>query len=134
MTRTLTAMYAGLALTVGTVIVLFASGDLLADHVRAGYPTYSQARIDSAATTYLTLLSVVGVLGAASWLWTIRTVRSGKRWPATAMFVVGAGVALTVLLIRDTSGDTGLPPLLGWLGILPCVAGLAAITLLWRRS
>jgi hypothetical protein len=50
------------------------------------------------------------------------------------MFALGTSIALTDLLIKDTSGDTGLPPLLGWAGLLPCVAGLLAVTLLWRRS
>jgi hypothetical protein len=83
------------------------------------------------------ILSVVGALGIASWTWTIWAVRAGKgwaRWVATAMFVVGASVALTGLLVKDTSGDTGLAPLLGWIGMLPCLAGLGAVTALWRRS
>lgn len=140
MTKTqpaLAAMYAGLVLTIAAMAVLFvdhATGNVLAGHIQAGYPGYSPARVDTAATTYLITLSVIGVLGVASWLWTIRTVRAGKRWAATAMFVVGTSIALTMLLIRDTSGDTGLPPLLGWVGIIPCVAGLSAVVLLWRRS
>jgi hypothetical protein len=36
------------------------------------------------------------------------------------------------LLVKDTSGDTGLPPLLGWTGMAPCLAGLLALALLWR--
>lgn len=50
------------------------------------------------------------------------------------MFVLGTGVALFDLLVKDTSGDTGLPPLLGWTGMLPSLAGLLAVTLLWIRS
>ena len=82
-------------------------------------------------------LSIVGVLGVVAWLWTVRVVRMRKRWgrgAATAMVALGTSVALTDLLIRDTSGDTGLPPLLGWVGILPCLPGLLAVTLLWRRA
>jgi hypothetical protein len=84
---------------------------------------------------YLVYLSVVGGLGTISWLSTIWAVKAGKRWAraaATALFVLGTSIALTDLLIRDTSGDTGLPP--GWVGMLPCLAGLFAVTLLWRRS
>jgi hypothetical protein len=55
-------------------------------------------------------------------------------WAATALFALGTGTAVFNLLVTDTSGDTGLPPLLGWAGILPCLAGLLAVTLLWRRS
>lgn len=132
------ALYAGLGLTVVAMIVLYvdqATANVLAAHIRTGYPTYTQARIDSAVTIYLGYLSVVGALGIICWLWTVRAVRTGKRWArgtATTMFALGTGIALTDLLIKDTSGDTGLPPLLGWAGILPCLAGLLAVALLWR--
>jgi hypothetical protein len=134
------AMYAGVALTVFATIVPYidhATANVLADHIRAGYPTYSQARIDTAVTTYLAYLSSIGVLGVICWFWTIRAVSARRRLAraaATATFVLGTGIALFDLLVRDTSGETGLPPLLGWIGMLPCLAGLLAVTLLWRRS
>jgi hypothetical protein len=134
------AMYAGLGLTVVALIVPYvdhATANVLAGHIRAGYPAYTQARIDSAVTAYLVYLSVVGALGIIGWLWTIRAVKAGKRWArgaATAVFALGTGIALIDLLVRDTSGDVGLPPLLGWVGMLPCLAGLLAVMLLWRRS
>ncbi|HEX2132984.1 MAG TPA: hypothetical protein VHH15_15655 [Actinophytocola sp.] len=130
------AMYAGLGLTVVAAVVPYAATQLLADHVRAGYPTYTQTQVDSAVSTYLVLLSVVGALGVLAWLGTTWGVRAGRRWArpaATAMFVLGTGVGLTGLLTRDTSGDTGLPPTLGWAGMVPCLAGLLVVSLLWRR-
>jgi hypothetical protein len=132
-------MYAGLATTVVATIVPYvdrATSNTLADHIRAGYPSYTRARIDTAATAYLVCLSVIGILGVLGWLWTVHAVKTGKRWAravATAMFALGTSVALTDLLIKDTSGDTGLPPLLGWVGVLPCLPGLLAVTFLWRR-
>ena len=137
---TIGTMYAGLGLTVVALITPYvdhATANVLAGHIRAGYPTYAQARIDSAVTTYLVYLTVVGALGIICWLWTIWALKAGKRWArgaATTMFALGAGIALIDLLIKDTSGDTGLPPLLGWAGVLPCLAGLLAVVLLWRRS
>ena len=134
------AMCAGLGLTVAAMIVPYvdhATANMLAGHIRAGYPTYTQARIDSAVTTYLVYLSIVGALGIICWLWAVWAVKAGKRWArgaATAMFALGTGIALFDLLVKDTSGDTGLPPLLGWAGMLPCLAGIVAVTLLWRRS
>ncbi len=134
------AMYAGLGLAVVALIVPYAdhaTANVLAGHIRAGYPTYTQARIDSAVTTYLVYLSVVGALGIICWIWMIWAVKAGKRWArgaATALLVLGTAVALSDLLVKDTSGDTGLPPLLGWAGMLPVLAGLLAVTLLWRRS
>src|SRR5690606_3172702 len=47
----LAAIAAGIALTVAAVAVVavdHARGGLLAEHIRAGYPSYSQARIDAA--------------------------------------------------------------------------------------
>src|SRR5690348_6104889 len=134
------AMYAGLALTVAAAVVPHvdhATGNVLADHIRAGYPTYSQSRIDTAVTTYLVYLSVIGALGIVCWLWAIWAVKAGKqwaRWAATAMFATGTCIALFDLLVRDTSGDTGLPPVLGWVGMAPCAAGLLAVTLLWAAD
>jgi hypothetical protein len=136
----ISAMYAGLGLTVVAVIVLYldlATGNVLAGHIRAGYPTYTQGRIDTAVMTYLIYLSSLGALGIICWFWAIWAVRTGKRWArsvATMMLALGVVIALFNLFVKDTSGDTGLPPLLGWVGMLPCLAGLLAVTLLWRRS
>ncbi|MFE5325981.1 hypothetical protein ACFRCG_06175 [Embleya sp. NPDC056575] len=137
--RAIGAMYAGLGLTVLATAAPYAdraTGHLLADHIRAGYPMYGDARVDSAVAGYLVLLSVIGTLGVLAWLWTIRAVKAGKPWArygATVMFALGAGAGLTGLLTEDTSGATGLPPALGWAGMAPCMAGIVAVALLWRR-
>lgn len=95
------------------------------------------ARVDSAANIYLVILSVIGALGVSGWLWTVRSVKTGKRPTravVTTLFVLGTSVELTGLLIKDTSGDTGLPHLLGWVGLAPCLPELLAVVLLWRRA
>lgn len=112
-----------------------ATENVLAGHIRSGYPSYDQARIDAAVTTYLIYLSVVGALGILSWLFAIRATSKGRRWArwfAATTFVVGTSIALFNLLVEDTSGDTGLPPLHGWVGLLPSMAGLAAVIMLRR--
>jgi hypothetical protein len=135
----LRGLYAGLVLALAALAVPYvdhATANVLAGHIRAGYPAYTQARIDSAVTSYLVYLSVAGAFGIACWLAMIWAVRAGKRWAraaATGSFALGTSIALTDLLIRDTSGDTGLPPLLGWAGVLPCLAGLVAVALLWKE-
>ncbi|MFZ3555039.1 hypothetical protein [Streptomyces sp. BH055] len=95
-----------------------------------------RARIDSAVTNYLVVLSVTGALGVLAWLTTAWAVKTAKRWAcpaATVLFMLGAGIGLVGLLAKDTSGATGLPPELGWAGMLPCLAGVVAVILLWRR-
>ena len=132
-------MYAGLAMTVIAVLVPYVdrlTSNTLAQHIKAGYPTYTQTGIDTAANTYLVYLSVIGALGLLGWVWSIRIVKAGKRWAraaVTTLFAIALVVAVTDLLIKDTSGDTGLPHVLGWVGILPCLPGLLAVALLWRK-
>ncbi|MEV0268051.1 hypothetical protein AB0H43_04680 [Hamadaea sp. NPDC050747] len=127
-------MYAGLGLTVLASVVPFAARNLLAEHIQAGYPAYDRGQVDSAVGLALTLLTVVGVLGVLAWIGTTWAVQRDKRWArpvATVMFLVGASLGLTGLLTRDTSGDTGLPATLGLLGLVPSLAGLLAVALLW---
>jgi hypothetical protein len=132
------AMFGGLMLTVITIIILYvdhATANVLADHIRTGYPSYSQSRIDSAVMIYLVYLSAIGVLGIVSWLFVIWGASKNKRltrWVATGMFALGMSIGLFNLLVRDTSGDTGLPSLLGWVGLLPNIAGILVVILLWR--
>ncbi|WP_229853102.1 hypothetical protein [Streptomyces albospinus] len=129
-------MCTGLGFTVLATIAPYADRDLLTGHIRAGYPTYAQTRVDSAVSTYLVLLSVIGALGVIAWLGTTWAVNAGTWWArpaATVMFVLGTGIGLTGLLTKDTSDATGLPPALGWAGMAPCLAGALAVALLWKR-
>jgi len=136
----LATMYAGAGLTVIAALSPFidqATTTVLADHVREGYPAYGAGEINAAVTAYTVILAVVGVLGLLGWLGTGWAVRAGKGWArllATAMFAIGACVAIAAATTKDTSGDVGLAPLLGWLQVLPCLPGLAAVVLLWRRA
>lgn len=134
------AMYLGLGLNVVATIVAFvdhATANTLAEHIQAGYPTYSRAHIGSAVAAYLIYLSVVGALGIVWWIWTIWAIKADMPWARGAVmvtFALGTAIALFDLLVKDTSGKSGLPPLLGWARVLPCVAGLLAVVPLWRRS
>jgi hypothetical protein len=113
------AMYAGFLLTVAATVAPYVdrvTGHVLADHVRHGYPTYTQQRIDTAGDSWLGILTVVEVLGIVCWVGAIWAVKARKEWArpiATAMFVGGASLSLTALLTRDSSGEIGLAPLLG---------------------
>ncbi len=89
-----------------------------------------------APTLISTYLVVVGLLGVAGWLVTIRAARRGRRWTrpvATALLLVGTAVAVLDLTISEY-GAPILPPWLGVLGLLPCVPGLVAVVLLHRRT
>jgi hypothetical protein len=133
-------MSVGLALTViGTVVPFLGgpTGSLVAQHLKAGYPEYGRSRIDAAVLVYLVALAILGGLGVITWVVSMilaRTSPRAARWVSTTALVVGTALALFDASIRDTSGDTGLPLSVGLLGLLPSVAGLAAVVLIWRRA
>jgi len=137
--RPAAAVTLGLGLVSTIVVSIFPwlerSG--LADHIEAGYPAYPPDRIDTAVVTYLVYLSVLGAAGVAGWLTTMWATRRGDRWArwlAAALCGAGILIALFNALVRDTSGDTGLPSQLGWVGVLPCVVGVLAVVLMWAPS
>jgi len=136
----LAALWSGLALTVVAAVVPLtelAGTGVLSDHLRDAYPAYDDAEIDTAVDASLFVLLSVAALGAVGWIVAIAATRAGARWVrwyATAAFVTGTAVALTILLMRDTSGEPGFAPVVGWVGMLPSVAGATAVALLWRRT
>ncbi|MET8867956.1 hypothetical protein ABZW11_33920 [Nonomuraea sp. NPDC004580] len=135
--RTVPALlYTGAALTAVAALFPFVDKAVLAGHVSAGYPSYAPGEIDAAVTAYLIILGAVGLLGLAGWLGTVWAVRAGKRWApwlAGGLLVSAILIAVAALTIKDTSGDVGLAPLLGWLLVLPCIPGAAAVAL-WRKA
>lgn len=135
----LALMYIGAGLTVIAALFPFidqSTTTVLADHIHASYPAYRPGAIDAAVTAYLAILSTIGVLGLLGWLGTIWAARVGRRWApwlAIGLLATATCIAIAALTVQDTSGDVGLAPLLGWLQVLPCIPGLAAVAL-WRRA
>jgi UDP-N-acetylmuramyl pentapeptide phosphotransferase/UDP-N-acetylglucosamine-1-phosphate transferase len=129
------AMYTGLALTVLAVLALvldLASTGVLAQHLHEVYEGYVSPPDEAAVAAYLFTLGGLGLLG---WLWMLRTVRRQKRWArpvATVLFLLASAVALANLTVREYD-QTILPIQVGLAGVLPCIAGLVAVILLWRK-
>jgi len=131
------AMYAGIALTALATLVSFSSTGTLEAHIKKGYPDYTAERVAETLDAYNMLFATVAVLAAACWLWSIWVVKKNKswaRWAISASFLAGLTVALAMVFIRDESGDVGVPTELSLLYLLPCVAGLATVVLVWRRE
>ncbi|WP_181274369.1 hypothetical protein [Brevibacterium oceani] len=134
---TFVALWVGLTLTVVAAACAQLGRPLIGDHIRSGYPSMSQNEIATGVDFYATSLTVVSVLGVLGWAVTIWSAHRGSRWirwAAPVLALTGTSVAAFALLVRDTSGDTGLPPLIGTIGILPCAAGLIAVVLMFTRS
>lgn len=133
-------MYAGLVLTVIVTIMMYidhSTTHLLANHIQAGYPSYSQARIDEAVKLWMIYLTILGVIGVVSWLisiWYVKKDKKWARWLATGFFAIGTFLALFNLFVKDNNGETGLPFVLGLIGLLPCLAGLWSVIQLWKTK
>jgi hypothetical protein len=130
-------MCTGLALTVVAMLVPIidqASSDELSRHLHDVYAGYN---VDVPPTSaLLAYLVTIGALGIIAWLWMVWAVTKQKRWArpaATALFVLAAGLAVANLTVREY-GQAILPTQVGLVGLLPCLAGLAAVTLLWMRE
>ena len=110
------------------------TGGALAAHLQALYGPYGVPAPD--ASVVVAYLVTVGIVGALMWLLTIRAVRRewrGARLFATAVLLGALTVAAADLTVSEY-GRPILPTWLGLVGLLPCVAGLVAAVLLWRRG
>lgn len=137
--RLLAAMYVGLLLTVVAGVaplVDIATADSLFDHVRQAYPEWPAETVRQDRDAIAIYLAAVGGLGALCWIAAIWAVAAERRWArgtVTALFAVGTLLALTGSSLGGEQYDTIVPPLYGLLGVLPCLAGLAAVVLVWKR-
>ncbi|MFI6735521.1 hypothetical protein ACIBI9_21560 [Nonomuraea sp. NPDC050451] len=130
-------MFGGAVLTLIAALFPLIDQPALADHLRAGYPAYGPEEIGGAVTAYTVIVAVVGAIGLLGWFATVWAVRVGKgwaRWLASGLLAIAAVIAVAGLTVQDVNGQVGLAPLVGWIQVLPCVAGLAAVVPLWRRA
>lgn len=108
---------------------------LQGDHVREGYPSLRLEDVDAAVTAYVVILGVTGGLGLIGWcvaIWAARKRAGATRWVMALFLTAGAVLTVAALSIRDTSGDIGVAPLFGWLLVVPCLVGVAALAS-WQR-
>lgn len=134
--RAVLAMYTGLALTVLAILALvydLASVGGLDRHLHEVYEGYVASPPDAAGVAVY--LFTLGGLGIVGWLWMVWAVRRQKRWArpvATLLFLLGSVFAVGNLTVTEYD-QTILPTSIGLVGLLPCLAGLVAVVLLWRR-
>ncbi|MGZ0149810.1 hypothetical protein ACXJJ3_22300 [Kribbella sp. WER1] len=126
------AMYVGAGLTVLGVaapIVDGATGDRLGHGLLAAYPGRTQYA-EMAKSSILTYLFTISAIGLMAWLVLAWAGRRGKTWAkpaATAVFVLGSAI-----LLYDFTQPH--PLFVTVAGALPCLAGLAAVSYLWKRD
>ncbi|RII18686.1 hypothetical protein DSC45_08705 [Streptomyces sp. YIM 130001] len=134
-----TVMQLGLALTAAVAavpLVDLATADSIAGHVRDAYPNWPATEVAKDRTAITVYLGTVGLLGIPCWLWAIRSAgRGSRRAPVLAgtLFTAGMCMALFGLTYASAPYERVLPLPYGLLGLLPCLAGLAAVVLLRRE-
>jgi hypothetical protein len=64
-------------------------------------------------------------------IWGVRTKKPGARVLPGIVLVIATSVAVFILLVSE-HGARIFPTLWGLAGLLPCIAGLVAVTSLWR--
>ena len=132
-------MWSGLALTVivGVVpLIDLATADTLYAHVQHAYPHWPSNLVRGDRNAITIALEINAGLGVLTRLFTTWAVARGKSWvrrAVTVAFVVGTGLAMIDYSFTGGQYDTVLPHAYGALGLLPSLAGLAAVAMLWRR-
>ena len=134
------AVLIGLALAVVALavpVIDATAGHLLADHLRLGYPQYTEADIAAAVTVSAVALSTVAGLAVICWLVTLVATVTRRRWSwvfALAVLIVGGLVVLTTMMVPDTSGRLGFPLSISATLMLPTVAGAVIVVLRRDRA
>lgn len=131
-----TAMGIGLLLTVIALIALIIDqvrGQTLARHVQTLYAPHDLNPDPNVLFGYLYVVGVIGILLWLATIWGIIQHKRGARVVATTVFVLGSSVALFNIFVSEY-GMQIFPTLWGVLGLLPSVAGLLAVIILWRQG
>ena len=122
-------MYAGAAVSTVPLIVALATpiaGDISAYHLRWGSHGLTAAQISHWRPLIITVVTVLGLVVPALWLWMARTNGQGREW-ARILSTVLFGLATLHLF-----GNHGLVQV--GVAVLTWLAGLAAVWLLWRPA
>ncbi|UNO40805.1 hypothetical protein [Streptomyces sp. MST-110588] len=116
-------------MTLVTVVVTIATRADLGSRLRVLYAS-APGRAEMAQAGILTYLFTLAATGLVLWLGVSRAVKAGKRWART----VATGVFAVATLICGYNFTQPHPLPMSLAGMLPSLAGLAAVALLWTRG
>jgi hypothetical protein len=122
-------MYLGCLLSVISLIIGIASFHGLRATLAKADPKLTRSELTAAVSAARVEIVVVGLIGAALWLWIAWKVRAGRNWArvtGTVFWVIDT-LDLFVNLSRSAGGSL-------FLGLLVWLVGLAAVVFLWRRD
>jgi len=126
------------AFVLSAVLAAAAIADQAAIHALRDYSTDMYARYDVPANSgaLYAILYTAAVVGALSWLPAVIGAHKGRRWApaaATVAAVIAAGLALLMFTTAEY-GEMLFPPVWGVLALLPALAGVLGVVLLFRRK
>lgn len=138
--KAILSILVGFALTLGSVFYIAIDAmttNRLTDHVRAAYPTWPQSDINADKIAIASYMVGFGVLAMVAWLWSAWAANKEKPWARvaiTTVFIVGTSLALMNATLSGGAYDQIVPTIYGVAGLIPSIAGLVTVILLWKRD
>lgn len=138
--RALPSILAGFVLALGGmlyVVIDVTTTNRLTNHIREAYPNWSQTDINADKVAIVSYLVGFGILGVITWLWSAWVVKREKPWARkaiTTVFIIGTGLAVMNATLSGDAYEQIVPTSYGVAGLIPSVAGLVAVILLWKQD
>jgi len=129
------ALGAGLVLQLAAIAAVVQASGAIEQHLREVYEPYKPGQVDQAGSLVVTYLLTLGALGVVGWLVTAWAHRRGLRWTrplAVTLLVLGTVLAVTNLVVTEY-GSRLIPAWPGAAGLLPSLAGVVAVVMLFRE-
>ena len=116
-------MYVGAGLSALTIVFAVLSRDAIRDAIEENDSSLSADQIDSAVTVFVVVLSLIGLIGVALWLWMAAMNKRGRSWARVVATVLGGLNIISTLLGLNQSGGLNI--------VLNLVTLVLAGTILW---
>lgn len=123
-------MYVGAVLSAVAIVLAVVTVSSLRAAIHRAHPLLGVGRMHSLEVLDVSVIVVVGVVGIALWLWMAAANKAGRsraRITATVIFALNV-IAVLINVIRPEATASKVA------GIVICLAGLAAVVLLWQRD
>ncbi len=97
-------MYVGAGISALTIVFAVLSRDSIRDAIEDNDSTLSADQLDSAANAFVGVLSVIGLIGVALWLWMAAMNKRGRSWARIVATILGGLNIIGTLLGLNQSG------------------------------
>ena len=123
-------MYAGAVVSVIGGIIFIVTKSATKTAIQKRYPHYSAHTVSTLTNARVIIGLVIGLIGAALFIWIARSSKSGKNWAR----ITGTVLFVLSVLIMAYNFRTVETTVTGIANLLISLIGLAAVALLWLSS